>query len=135
MSSSSKMCQSHSSRCKLDVDRNGEETAVPLPPLQKNTLFLPEKGELVGGRAVKSPCAACSINTVVLPTSGARTDAGVFPTSQAQTTNRPTHSYLKGRLVPCWVHELALHAFACLLIALGEWLFQNPCTRDTRSLM
>lgn len=46
-------------------------------------------------------------NAVVLPASGARTDAGVFPTSQAQTASRSTHSYLKGRLVPCWVHELA----------------------------
>jgi len=82
----------------------------------------------------KVPVQLAITNTVVLPTSGARTDAGVFPTSQAQTTSRLTHSYLKGRLVPCRVYELALHAFACLLIAPGELLFQNPCTRDTGRL-
>ena len=88
-----------------------------------------------GAGLSKVPTQLAITNTVVLPTSGARTDAGVFPTSQAQTTSRPTHSYLKGRLGPCWVHELALHAFACLLIVPGESLIQNPCTRDTRSLM
>lgn len=83
----------------------------------------------------KIPAWLAITNTVVLPASGARTDVGVFPTSQAQTTSRPTHSFLKGGLVPCWVHELALHAFTCLLIAPRESLFQNPYTRDTGSLL
>lgn len=54
------LCQHHSSHSKLDVDQNREEITVPLPPLQKNILFLPDRDEPVQGRAVKSLCTACN---------------------------------------------------------------------------
>lgn len=110
----------------------------PRPPFlrYRKTPFSSQTGmSLCGVGLSKVPAQLAITNTVVLLASGARADAGVFPTSQAQTTSRPTHSSLEGRLVPCWVHELALHAFACLLIAPRELLFQNPCTRDTGSRM
>lgn len=117
------------------MDPHGEETAVPLPSAEEKTPFSFQTGMSQRGVGLsKVPVQLAITSTVVLPAFGARTDARVFPTSQAQTTGRATHSYLKGRLVPCRAHELALHAFACLLTAPGKSLFQNPCTRDGGSL-
>ena len=56
----SQLCQHHSSQYKLNVDQNGEETTVSLLPLQKNIIFLPDRGEPAWGRAAESPRAACN---------------------------------------------------------------------------
>lgn len=90
---------------------------LPFAQCRKTSLSFQTGTNQCGVGPSKIPTWLAITNPVLLPASGARTDVGVFPSSQAQTTSRPTHSLLKGGLVPCWVHELALRAFTCSLIA------------------
>lgn len=129
------LCQCHSYCCKTDVTKMERRSRLPFTHWRKTSLFFQTGMNQCGVGLSKIPARLAITSTVVLPASGARADAGVFPTSQAQTASRPTHSFLKGGLVPCWVHELALRAFTCLLMAPRESLFQNPYTRDTGSLL